>query len=66
MSHDRSIEELLEKVNDSIAELRENGLEKHEVKCQHFFGYLSKLSPDMSVPEECLLCQRVVECMLSE
>lgn len=66
MSHDRSIEELLEKVNDSIAELRENGLEKREVKCPHHFGYLSELSPDKSVPEECLLCKRVVECILSE
>jgi hypothetical protein len=65
MSSDNSIEDMLEKVNDSIAKLKENGVERPEVKCPHHFGYLSKLAPDKSVPEECLLCQKVVECIIS-
>jgi hypothetical protein len=66
MSPDGSIEEHIEKVNDTIAKLKENGVERPEVKCPHHFGYLSKLGPEKSVPEECLLCKKVVECIVSE
>ncbi|MEM2994997.1 MAG: hypothetical protein QXI91_03130 [Candidatus Bathyarchaeia archaeon] len=32
--------------------------------CTHSFGYLSKRSSKEKIPEECLTCERIVECML--
>lgn len=33
-------------------------------KCQHQLGYLSKRSPKEKIPEECMMCSKIVECML--
>lgn len=32
--------------------------------CMHHFGYLSKSSRGKDIPEECITCEKVVECML--
>ncbi|MEM2148012.1 MAG: hypothetical protein QXJ94_05360 [Candidatus Bathyarchaeia archaeon] len=32
--------------------------------CKHYFGYLSKRSTKEGTPEECMLCEKVVQCML--
>lgn len=32
--------------------------------CQNSFGYLSKRARDSEIPEECMICERLVECML--
>jgi DNA-directed RNA polymerase subunit RPC12/RpoP len=34
------------------------------VKCSHFMGYLKKRSKDAAYPEECLTCDKMIECML--
>jgi hypothetical protein len=34
--------------------------------CQHQFGYLSRRSKGEEIPEECLLCDKLVECMYFE
>jgi hypothetical protein len=34
------------------------------VRCGHFFGYLNKHKKDMPYPDECLTCDKMVECML--
>jgi hypothetical protein len=33
-------------------------------KCQHYFGYLSSRSKKDPIPEECMTCEKLVECML--
>jgi len=33
-------------------------------KCTHQFGYLSKRSPKEKIPEECMMCENIVQCML--
>jgi hypothetical protein len=33
-------------------------------KCTHQFGYLSKRSPKEKIPEECIMCENIVQCML--
>jgi hypothetical protein len=30
--------------------------------CLHYFGYLGLLQKTGSIPDECLICQKVVEC----
>jgi hypothetical protein len=32
--------------------------------CNHFVGYLRKREKDMPIPDECLTCSKMVECML--
>lgn len=33
-------------------------------KCPHYFGYLSQRSKSESIPEECMMCEKIVQCML--
>jgi hypothetical protein len=33
------------------------------VKCGHFLGYLKKRPKDTSIPDECLTCTKMVECL---
>jgi hypothetical protein len=32
--------------------------------CVHHFGYLSKRSKKEKIPEECMICENIVQCML--
>jgi hypothetical protein len=32
--------------------------------CPHHFGYLSKRSSDGKIPESCMMCEKIVQCML--
>lgn len=32
--------------------------------CSHFLGYLSQRSSKASIPEECIICEKIVQCML--
>ena len=34
-----------------------------EGKCGHFFGYLNKRTKGTPVPEHCLTCEKMVECL---
>jgi len=40
-----------------------NSIETNEKKCPHHFGYLSKLKKDDLIPEECLVCEKVLKCI---
>jgi hypothetical protein len=35
-----------------------------KVKCTHQFGYLSKRDSKEKIPEECMMCENIVQCML--
>ncbi|MEM1539937.1 MAG: hypothetical protein QXJ07_00930 [Candidatus Bathyarchaeia archaeon] len=32
--------------------------------CRHYFGYLSNRSSKDGIPEECIVCEKIVQCML--
>jgi hypothetical protein len=34
------------------------------VKCAHYLGYLSERSKNEKIPEDCIVCENVVTCML--
>ena len=36
--------------------------EKGSSKCPHHFGYLAKRPKSAPIPEECLICVRMLEC----
>lgn len=64
MSSESSIEQILERVKDSITNPQKNESKKDDTICCHHFGYLSKCNQNESIPEECLLCSKVVECIV--
>jgi len=39
---------------------------KHEksITCKHFLGYLKKRSKGMPIPDECLTCDKMIECLV--
>jgi len=49
----------------SITPIEENGSQTPKVQgCVHHFGYLSKRSSKDKIPEECMMCENIVQCML--
>jgi DNA-directed RNA polymerase subunit RPC12/RpoP len=36
---------------------------ENDVKCQHFLGYLKRRPKDTPIPDGCLTCGRMVECL---
>jgi hypothetical protein len=36
---------------------------EENVSCQHFLGYLKRRPKDTPVPEDCLMCEKMIECM---
>jgi hypothetical protein len=68
----------LSKVNiikQQKSEVRESSrtIEKHEkasfakgkdnADCQHYLGYLKKRPKNESIPDECLTCNKMIECI---
>jgi hypothetical protein len=37
---------------------------REATQCQHHLGYLSERSPKEKIPEECMVCENIVQCML--
>ncbi len=35
-----------------------------KIQCTHHFGYLSQRPKKEGIPEECMVCERIVKCML--
>lgn len=31
-------------------------------KCAHYFGFLNSIPKDMPIPDECLICPKVLQC----
>jgi hypothetical protein len=61
------INSLIAKVKDAISNQQSKELENEEknlYQCPHHFGYLFELPKNAPFPEECLLCPRVVECIV--
>ncbi|MEM3823885.1 MAG: hypothetical protein QXH87_03030 [Candidatus Bathyarchaeia archaeon] len=39
--------------------------EEAEGKCPHFLGFLKKRPRNMPIPDECLTCSKMIECLAS-
>ena len=35
-------------------------------KCKHFFGYIRLIEDDASIPDECAICPKVMQCFASK
>lgn len=52
------IKTVLEKEKD-----RQEPKDPDETKCQHGFGYLKTRPKGSSIPDECLVCQKMIQCL---
>ena len=64
MTTDVPSDGLLEKIKDAIS--NQSPIEKTSTKCPHHFGYLSELPKNQPIPEECLLCPKLLECKTTQ
>jgi hypothetical protein len=50
----------------SIEKVKKVAVARHEdsVKCKHFLGYLKKRSKDAPIPDDCLTCDKMIECLM--
>jgi len=44
--------------------VKPTGKPDENVKCDHFFGYLRKRDKNSQIPEDCLTCEKMIECMV--
>jgi hypothetical protein len=42
-----------------------NKLEEEKTGCQNWFGFLSQKDKNESIPQECVECEKVMDCMLN-
>ena len=51
-----------------IAVLEDKTSQNHEKlsDCKHYFGYMSEKEHKEQMPEECIMCSQIIECMAKE
>jgi hypothetical protein len=56
------------KTTKEIAIIEEKSSQNHEKlsDCTHYFGYMSEKEHKKQMPEECILCSQIIECMAKE
>ena len=57
-----------QKSEAEVAILEEN-LSQNQEKlsdCKHYFGYMSEKEHKQQMPEECMLCSQIIDCMAKE
>lgn len=59
-----SSSQVLKKVEDLIIGSSESKEKVEETGCLQAFGYLANRPKDAPIPSECLLCPKMVDCML--
>ncbi len=54
-----------EEISISIEKVKKVAVGKQEdnVECKHFLGYLKKRAKDAPFPDECLTCDKMIECL---
>jgi hypothetical protein len=52
------------KIKEAKTQLAQLSLTEH--KCPYYFGYLSQRSKKEKIPEECMTCEKIVQCMLKK
>jgi hypothetical protein len=42
-----------------------NSNKEQEITCQYYFGYLKEKERKRQIPDECITCAKIIDCMLS-
>jgi hypothetical protein len=63
--HDINVPEIKEKEkqNAVLKPTHPSTSTEPEGKCNHFFGFLNKRTKGTPIPEHCLTCDKMVECL---
>ncbi len=56
-------EERVQELSLNAEELTREGKFDAKAECEHELGYLKKRPRNTSVPDQCLLCSKIIECM---
>jgi hypothetical protein len=61
-------DDTLEKPAADVAVLEEKPSQNQEKlsDCKHYFGYMSEKEHKQEMPEECMLCSRIIDCMIKK
>ncbi|RJS80620.1 hypothetical protein CW708_00130 [Candidatus Bathyarchaeota archaeon] len=64
----RKVKKLKKKIEEHVKEesLKTEGASVKEHKCPYHFGYLAERPSGQGIPEECLTCDKLVDCMLNK
>jgi hypothetical protein len=64
--HEGHEERIREKSSVSLEAVKKafEAKQSDEVKCRHSLGYLKKRGKDMPIPDECLTCDKMIECLI--
>jgi len=66
------IDEIDSKCNNKTEKLSQKAIEKEEkpklkpVSCKYHLGYLSEREQKEQIPDECIVCKYIVDCMLQK
>ncbi|MGQ9545081.1 MAG: hypothetical protein ACUVQX_04775, partial [Candidatus Bathycorpusculaceae bacterium] len=53
-----------EKAESPIVVGKTKKIEEYKAaSCKHFLGYLRKRPKDSPIPDECLVCEKMIECL---
>jgi len=58
--------ETQQKPQESLKKSGEKGSFESQRKCSHFFGYVKTLPKNTPIPDECLWCPSIVDCLSHE
>jgi hypothetical protein len=54
----------LEKTQTSVSKEKHSKNKEKPVSCKFHLGYLSEREQKQEIPDECIICKDIVECML--
>jgi predicted amidophosphoribosyltransferase len=55
-----------ENIHNSEAQSQNAVYEKSQSACKKHFGYLGERDADVKIPDDCLTCKDIVQCMLKK
>ncbi len=59
-----SASEEMSHVRASVQKNAESSGTPEHINCPHYFGYLKKRPRNASIPDTCLTCQKMIQCLL--
>jgi DNA-directed RNA polymerase subunit RPC12/RpoP len=64
------VESQSDKESGTVTVLKEEGKDvskkrESEAECEHFLGYLKQRPKNSPIPDECLVCEKMIECLVS-
>ncbi len=53
-------------VEISVSQEEQSQTQENLSDCKHYFGFMSEKEHKQQMPEECMLCSKIIDCMIKE